>query len=69
MMKSSLKKTERKIKRIFKLKNLLIAYEKEKIYENKSTQSLKVINLEIRIEKYNQLFHLSNILKERIQAF
>ena len=30
MMKSSLKKTERKIKRIFKLKNLLTAYEKEK---------------------------------------
>ena len=69
MMKSSLKKTERKIKRIFELKNLLIAYEKEKIYENKSTQNLKVINLESLIEKYNQLFHLSNILKERIQAF
>ena len=68
-MKSSLKKTERKIKRIFELKNLLTAYEKEKIYENKSTQNLKVINLESLIEKYNQLFHLSNILKERIQAF
>lgn len=46
MMKSSLKKTERKIKRIFKLKNLLTAYEKEKNYENKSTQNLNVINLE-----------------------
>ena len=46
MMKSSLKKTERKIKRIFELKNLLTAYEKEKIYENKSTQNLNVINLE-----------------------
>lgn len=69
MMKSSLKKTERKIKRIFELKNLLIAYEKEKIYENKSTQNLKVINLESLIEKYNQLFYLSNILKERTQAF
>lgn len=68
-MKSSLKKTERKIKRIFELKNLLTAYKKEKIYENKSTQNLKVINLENRIEKYNQLFHLSNVLKERIQAF
>lgn len=68
-MKSSLKKTERKIKGIFELKNLLTAYEKEKIYENKSTQNLKVINLESLIEKYNQLFHLSNILKERIQAF
>ena len=68
-MKSSLKKTERKIKRIFELKNLLIAYEKEKIYENKSTQNLKVINLESLIEKYNQLFYLSNILKERTQAF
>ena len=69
MMKYSLKKTERKIKGIFELKNLLTAYEKEKIYENKSTQNLKVINLESLIEKYNKLFHLSNILKERIQAF
>ena len=64
MMKSSLKKTERKIKLIFELKNLLTAYEKEKIYKNKSTQNLKAINLENRIEKYNQLFHLSNVLKE-----
>lgn len=63
-MKSSLKKTERKIKLIFELKNLLTAYEKEKIYKNKSTQNLKAINLENRIEKYNQLFHLSNVLKE-----
>ena len=46
MMKSSLKKTERKIKQIFGLKNLQTAYEKEKIYENKSTQNLKIINLE-----------------------
>ena len=46
MMKSSLKKTERKIKLIFELKNLLTAYEKEKIYKNKSTQNLKAINLE-----------------------
>lgn len=46
MMKSSLKKTERKIKRIFELKKLLTAYEKEKIYENKSKQNLKVTNLE-----------------------
>lgn len=67
MMKSSLKKTERKIKRIFELKKLLTAYEKK--LENKSTENLKVINLESRIEKNNQLFHLSNILKERIQAF
>lgn len=68
-MKCSLKKTERKIKQIFELKNLLTAYEQEKNYENKSTQNLKVINLESRIEKYNQLFHLSNIVKERTQTF
>ena len=55
-MKSSLKKTERKIKGIFELKNLLTAYEKEKIYENKSTQNLKVINLESLIEKYINYF-------------
>lgn len=41
MMKSSLKKTERKIKGIFELKNLLTAYEKEKIKKTNQRKILK----------------------------
>ena len=42
---------------------------KKKLTKNKSTQNLKVMNLEIRIEKYNQLFHLLNIVKDEHKRF